>query len=79
MGDYYLNKLQAADQKDKRTVRNKRQYYDRNGNLLAYNELAYSVTFEDNITNDSKKNDTINGILEKVMQIVEAHWRFCDQ
>lgn len=29
--------------------------YDRNGNLLAYNELAYSITIEDNGTYSSTK------------------------
>ena len=72
-GDYYLNNYKLQIKKTRELSGTRGNIYDRNGNLLAYNELAYSVTFEDNITNDSKKNDTINGILEKVMQIVEAH------
>ena len=49
--------------------------YDRNGNLLAYNELAYSVTIEDNITSESRKekNKILNGILKKIIKIVEEH------
>ncbi len=50
--------------------------YDRNGNLLAYNELSYSVTIEDPTTSGqstSEKNTTINSILEQVREIVEEN------
>ena len=45
--------------------------YDRNGNLLAYNELAYSVTIEDNGTYSStdKKNAALNA---EIAQIITA-------
>ena len=33
--------------------------YDRNGKLLAYNELAYTVTIEDNGTYDSTKTKNL--------------------
>ena len=43
--------------------------YDRNGNLLAYNELAYSITIEDNGTYSSPKakNAAINQELAQVI------------
>lgn len=50
--------------------------YDRNGNLLAYNELAYSITIEDPTSSDSsvsERNETINAILEQVLEIVEGN------
>ncbi len=49
--------------------------YDRNGNLLAYNELAYSVTIEDNGTYDSmtQKNEILNQVITDVISIVEKH------
>lgn len=72
-GDYYLNNYKLKIQKTRELSGTRGNIYDRNGNLLAYNELAYSVTFEDNIASGSKKNDTINGILKKVIEIVEAH------
>lgn len=48
--------------------------YDVNGNLLAYNELAYSVTIVDNISGSvSERNELLNEILEKVIVIVEQN------
>ena len=54
--------------------------YDRNGNLLAYNQLAYSVTInlstvENSITTDkrSEKNAALNKILDQVLSIVESN------
>ena len=49
---------------------------DRNGNLLAYNEFAYSITIEDPTSSDSpvsERNETINAILEQVLEIVEEN------
>ena len=45
--------------------------YDRNGKLLAYNELAYTITIEDNGTysSDSEKNKALN---QEISQIVKA-------
>lgn len=45
--------------------------YDRNGKLLAYNELAYTITIEDNGTysSDSEKNKALN---QEISQIVTA-------
>ena len=37
--------------------------YDRNGNLLAYNELVYAVTIQDNGTYSNKTEKTDNNIV----------------
>ena len=50
--------------------------YDRNGVLPAYNELAYSVTIQDNGDYDKKipkKNKALNQIVTKVINIVESN------
>ena len=49
--------------------------YDRNGEELATNVLAYSVTFEDNGTYDStrEKNLTLNGTAYRVLKILESN------
>ncbi|MBR1599061.1 MAG: hypothetical protein IJ661_09150 [Lachnospiraceae bacterium] len=54
--------------------------YDRDGNLLAYNRLAYSVTFENNnrISEVAKENDVSentlkNSIVAKTVHILEKH------
>ena len=47
--------------------------FDRNGEELASNVLAYSVTFEDNGTYDTtrQKNLTLNGVAYRVLKILE--------
>ena len=46
-GEEYLDSFQMKIMKE-RTIKGSRGcIYDRNGNLLAYNELAHSVTIED--------------------------------
>ncbi|MCI8835343.1 MAG: penicillin-binding protein [Ruminococcus sp.] len=72
-GEYYMEnyKLQIRKVRDIQGARGK--IYDRNGNLLAYNELAYSVTFEDNIPEGREKSNILNQILDQVIQIVESH------
>lgn len=49
--------------------------YDRNGNLLAYNELTYSVTIEDNGAFDdlsnNGKNDALNANILNLLEILE--------
>lgn len=72
-GDYYLENYKLQIRKTRYIPGTRGNIYDRNGNLLAYNDLAYSVTFEDNIPSGSKRNERLNGILDEVMQIVESH------
>ncbi len=49
--------------------------YDCNGEVLAYNELVYSVVIEDSGTYDdlSEKNETLNPALLKLFQIIESN------
>lgn len=49
--------------------------YDRNGKLLAYNELAYSITIEDNGTYSSTavKNESINAEIAQIITALEAN------
>ena len=44
-GESYLNNFQLKIQKEKIIEGTRGNIYDRNGRLLAYNELAYSVTY----------------------------------
>lgn len=43
--------------------------YDKNGKLLAYNELAYSISIIDNskYATDEEKNETLNGELAEIL------------
>ena len=74
-GQDYLDNYKLQIMKTRTISGTRGNIYDRNGNLLAYNELAYSVTIEDNITSDSRaeKNEILNEILEKIIAIVESN------
>lgn len=47
--------------------------YDRNGKLLATNELAYNVTVEDSFSDSKYKNLRLNNILYKTIALVEKY------
>ena len=47
--------------------------YDRNGKVLAYNELAYNVTIEDVYESCTGKNRNINDTLMKTIALVERN------
>lgn len=49
--------------------------YDRNGNLLAYNELAYSITIEDNGTYSTTdlKNKSLNAEISQIITALEKN------
>ena len=57
-------------QKTKEIEGTRGNIYDRNGNLLAYNDLAYSVTFE---YSSDYKNKDLNQTVETVIQMVESN------
>ena len=49
--------------------------YDSKGNLLAYNQLAYSVSISDNMTYSSnrEKNEELNAILGEILTVLEEN------
>ena len=67
-GEYYMDnyKLQIRKERDLQGTRG--SIYDRNGDLLAYNELAYSVTFEDDISGTEDRNETLNRIMGETLE-----------
>ena len=67
-GEEYLNNYTLKIEKQRELKSTRGNIYDRNGKLLAYNELAYSITIEDNGSYDSneEKNDALNHILEQI-------------
>lgn len=74
-GQEYFDNYKLQIQKTKEVEGTRGNIYDRNGKLLAYNELAYSVTIEDNGEYDTKKqkNKELNKIVTKVIDIVEKN------
>lgn len=76
-GQYYLDNYKLQIRKTREVPGTRGNIYDRNGELLAYNELAYSVTIEDNGDYSSmtlkEKNKIVNETVEEVIDIVESN------
>ena len=72
-GEEYLDSFQMKIMKE-RTIKGSRGcIYDRNGNLLAYNELAHSVTIEDIYESGRNKNLNLNTTIYKLINIIEGN------
>ena len=75
-GEDYLENYELQIRRTSEIAATRGNIYDRNGNLLAYNELAYSVTIQDTLPTNmgsDKRNEALNSILDKVLKIVEAN------
>ena len=70
-GQTYLDDFQLKIEKERTLASTRGNIYDKNGNLLAYNELAYSVTIEDVYESGRYKNRNINATLHTVIQMIE--------
>lgn len=74
-GDTYLENFTLTIKKEKTIPSTRGRIFDRNGELLAYSELAYAVTIEDNGSYPSRKvkNEQLNEIIYRLIQIIESH------
>lgn len=80
-GQDYQNNYDLRIRKERTIDATRGNIYDRNGKLLAYNALSYSVTIEDSGTytaTDTQsetqvKNASINKVLANVIQAIEAN------
>lgn len=74
-GQDYADKYELQIQKTKEVEGTRGNIYDRNGVLIAYNELAYSVTIEDNgdYASTKEKNKELNKVVSAVIHMVEAN------
>lgn len=71
-GENYQDNFNLKILKEQSIKSTRGKIYDVNGTLLAYDELAYSVTIEDNYdTVGSEKNRELNGTIDKLLDIVE--------
>ena len=70
-GQDYLNNFKLTIKKETTLKSTRGNIYDRNGKLLAYNKLAYSVTIEDNFESGKNKNALINDSIARAIKIVE--------
>lgn len=72
-GEQALNDFTLKIQKERTINSTRGKIFDREGKLLAYNELAYNVTIEDVYESGSKKNENINTTLMEVIKIIEKN------
>lgn len=72
-GQTYLDDFQLKIKKERSLSSARGNIYDRNGNILAYNELAYSVTIEDVYESGRYKNRNINKTLYTVIKMIEKN------
>ena len=74
-GEDYLNNFALSIKKERVLNSTRGEIYDCNGELLAYNRLAYSVTFEDSGSYESThvRNLSLNSILYRAIKLIESH------
>lgn len=74
-GEEYLENYTLSIQKTKEVQGTRGNIYDRDGELLATNRLAYSVTIEDDgaYEDNDHKNEVINDTINRIIDIVEKH------
>ncbi|SFP94290.1 penicillin-binding protein 2 [Lachnospiraceae bacterium XBB1006] len=73
-GEDYLTNYKIKIEKKREIAAARGNILDRNGKVLAYNELAYSVVIEDNGTYDSAKSrsESLNTVIANTIQILES-------
>ncbi|MCM1143614.1 MAG: penicillin-binding protein, partial [Lachnoclostridium sp.] len=72
-GEEYFNNFQLKITKERTIASTRGNIYGRNGELLAYNELAYSVTIEDVYESGRNKNANLNDTIYRLIQMIERN------
>ncbi|MFI3172128.1 MAG: penicillin-binding transpeptidase domain-containing protein [Eubacteriales bacterium] len=74
-GEMFQDETTLLIQKTRTVEGTRGNIYDRNGEVIAYNELAYSITIEDNGEYElmSEKNLAINAVISELIEIVESN------
>lgn len=72
-GEEYLENYQLSIEKTKNISATRGNIYDRNGVLLAYNELAYTVKIEDVYESSSTKNAQLNENIYTLIKMIEKN------
>lgn len=70
-GEAYQSEVQEKITKERELKSTRGNIFDRNGTLLAYNEMSYSVTYED--TGELTTNEEKNAMIYKMIKIVESN------
>lgn len=72
-GEEYLENFVLETEKTRDIASTRGNIFDRNGNVLAYNELAYSVKIEDVFESGRKKNANLNETILKLIHMIERN------
>jgi len=74
-GDVYADNFISQFSKERNIKSTRGNIYDRNGNILAYNKLVYTMTIEDNGIYDTtrEKQLTLNGTAYQIIQLVKKN------
>ena len=70
-GETYQSSFKLRIRREVTVAPTRGNIYDRNGNLLAYNELSYSVTIRDQFDNVTGRNEMLNDIIDQTITIIE--------
>ncbi len=72
-GESYVKDLSSSIQKDMSVAATRGRIFDKNGVLLAYNDLAYAVRISDSgkYEDNDTKNRLLNSSIDKTLSIIE--------
>lgn len=72
-GEEYLDNYQLKILRERSVNSTRGNIFDRNGYLLAYNELAYNITIEDVFEDNKYKNRIMNDTIYRLIQLIEKN------
>lgn len=72
-GESYMENFRLRIRKERSIQSTRGQIFDRNGNIIAYNELAYSVIIEDVYDSGSNKNEELNTTIYNLIHMIEEN------
>lgn len=72
-GQEYLDNFVLQIEKTRDITSTRGNIYDRDGRVLAYNELAYSVKIEDVYESGRLKNDKLNQTIMRLLKMIEKN------
>lgn len=74
-GQEYLDNYTLKIEKTRDLASTRGNIYDKNGKLLAYNELAYAITLEDNGVYNSRaeRNKALNKELYRLLKVLDKN------
>ena len=72
-GETYMENFRLRIRKERSIASTRGQIFDRNGNVLAYNELAYSVIIEDVFESGTTKNEELNATISRLIHMIEEN------